>query len=65
MIFFGLRSPLAALLELALLLVAIQATAALFWRLDRLAALLLAPYALWSGFAFFLNLEIWRLNRIG
>src|SRR5512143_3566178 len=39
-IFFGLRSPLAALLELALLLVAIQATAALFWRLDRLAALL-------------------------
>jgi len=25
---------------------------------------LLVPYALWSAFAFALNLEIWRLNPL-
>lgn len=62
LIFFGLRSPFPALIELGVLLAAILATAALFWRLDRLAGVLLLPYALWSSFAFALNLEIWRLN---
>lgn len=65
LVFFGLQSPLPALLELALLLLALIATAVCFWRLDRPAGLLLAPYALWSGFAFLLNLELWRLNRSG
>lgn len=65
LIFFGLRSPFPALLELALLLIAIVATAVLFGRLDRPAGLLLVPYALWSAFAFVLNLEISRLNRPG
>lgn len=65
LIFFGLRSPLPALLEFALLLLAIVGTAVSFWRLDRPAGLLLVPYAIWSAFAFVLNLEIWRLNRLG
>jgi translocator protein len=65
LIFFGLRAPLPALLELALLLLVIAATAAKFWRLDRLAGLLLVPYAAWSCFAFLLNTEIWLLNRLG
>lgn len=65
LIFFGLRSPFPALLELALLLMAIVGTAVSFGRLDRPAGLLLVPYALWSAFAFVLNLEIWRLNRLG
>jgi tryptophan-rich sensory protein len=64
LIFFGLRSPFPALLELALLLMAIVGTAVWFWRLDRPAGLLLVPYALWSAFAFALNLEIWRLNPL-
>lgn len=64
LIFFGLRSPFPAMLELALLLMAIVGTAVLFWRLDRPAGLLLVPYALWSAFAFALNLEIWRLNPL-
>jgi len=64
-IFFGLRAPFPALLELALLLMAIVGTAVSFWRLDRPAGLLLVPYALRSAFAFVLNLEIWQLNRLG
>ncbi|HWA61854.1 MAG TPA: TspO/MBR family protein [Caulobacteraceae bacterium] len=62
LIFFGLRAPGPALMELAVLLPAILATALAFWRLDRTAGLLLAPYALWCSFAFVLNFEIWRLN---
>jgi translocator protein len=64
LIFFGLRSPLPALVELALLRMAILATVVSFWRLDRPAGLLITPYALWSAFALVLNLEIWRLNRL-
>ena len=64
LIFFGLRAPLPALVELALLLLAIAATVAMFWRLDRLAGVLLVPYAAWCCFAFLLNAEIWLLNRL-
>ncbi len=65
MIFFGLRAPLPALVELGMLLVAIVATGIVFWRLQRLAALLLMPYLVWSSFAWVLNFEIWRLNNAG
>jgi len=37
-------------------------TIALFARIDRLAAWLLAPYALWVGFASILNAAILSLN---
>lgn len=62
LIFFGLRAPGAALAEIALLLAAVAATAAAFWRRDRLAGLMMAPYLAWIGFASVLNFEIWRLN---
>jgi tryptophan-rich sensory protein len=29
-----------------------------------MAALLLVPYLLWTGFAWVLNLCFWRLNRL-
>lgn len=61
-IFFGLHKPGLALGEVALLLAAILATAAAFWRLDRLAGLLMAPYVAWVAFASALNFAIWRLN---
>ena len=33
-----------------------------FWSLDRLAAALLVPYAVWVAFATALNAAIWHLN---
>lgn len=62
LIFFGLRQPGLALAEIALLLAAIIATALAFWRVDRPAGLMMAPYVAWVGFAGLLNLAIWWQN---
>ncbi len=61
-LFFGLNRPGVALLGLCLLLGAVAATLLLFWRVQRVAGALLAPYLLWISFATALNFEIWRLN---
>ena len=61
-IFFGLHAPLAALLELIVLWLAILATMISFGRIDRLAGWLLIPYLCWVSFAGVLNFWIWRLN---
>lgn len=61
-LFFGLRSPGAALIEIIALVVAIAATIWAFARHSRLAAALLGPYLAWVGFASVLNAAIWRLN---
>jgi tryptophan-rich sensory protein len=63
LLFFGARSPLAALIEIVLLWIAIVATIVAFARISKLAALLLIPYLLWVTFATVLNAEIWRRNR--
>lgn len=60
--FFGLRSPAAGLVVIAVLWVAIVATVWAFDRVDRRAALLLVPYLAWVSFAAVLNVELWRLN---
>jgi len=62
LLFFGLRSPGLALIEIVLLWLAIAATLWAFARVRAWAALLLAPYLAWVTFAAALNLEIWRLN---
>jgi tryptophan-rich sensory protein len=62
MLFFGAQMIGAALAEIAVLLAAILITAALFWRIDRIAGALLIPYAAWVGFATVLNAALWRLN---
>ena len=62
-IFFGLRSPGAAFLELIVLWIAIVATIALFFRLSIAAGILLVPYILWVSFAAVLNYSLWQLNR--
>jgi len=62
LIFFGLRSPGWALLEIGLLWITILATIFVFAQLSRWAAALLVPYLLWVSFAAALNLAIWRLN---
>ncbi len=61
-LFFGLRQPATALAEVLALDLAVLATMALFWRVDRLAGLMLIPYVAWTCFASLLNYEIWRLN---
>ncbi len=61
-IFFGLQRPDLAFAEIILLLVAICATLATFWRVSRVAGVLLLPYTLWTTFAAVLNFTIWRMN---
>jgi tryptophan-rich sensory protein len=62
-LFFGLRKPGWALIDIVLLWVAIGMTIAAFWRISRIAALLLVPYFLWTTFATVLNASIWQKNR--
>lgn len=62
-VFFGLRRPDLALVEIVVLWFSILATTALFYRVDETAAYLLLPYAVWVAFAVALNFSIWRLNR--
>jgi tryptophan-rich sensory protein len=62
LIFFGGRMIGLALAEIVLLLGVIVVNAVLFWRADRLAGWLLAPYAAWVAFAAALNFALWRLN---
>lgn len=61
-LFFGLRSPAAALGGIAVLWVAIVATIVAFSRTSPAASLIMIPYLAWVTFAGALNLAIWRLN---
>jgi tryptophan-rich sensory protein len=61
-VFFGARLIGPALAVIVALLAAILANAFLFWRIDRAAGALLAPYAAWVSFAALLNAALWRLN---
>lgn len=63
MIFFGLRRPDIAALEIVVLWLAIAATIVAFYRVSKVATWLLAPYLAWVSFATALNLAIWQLNR--
>jgi tryptophan-rich sensory protein len=62
-IFFGLQSIGVALVEIAVLLVAIALTTAAFFRVSRAAGGLFLPYLGWVAFATALNAAIWTLNR--
>jgi tryptophan-rich sensory protein len=62
-LFFGLRSPGWAALEIVLLWSSIVATMLAFARISRLAASVLLPYLLWVSYAAALNTAIWNLNR--
>jgi tryptophan-rich sensory protein len=61
-LFFGLKSPGLALLEIPVLWLAIAWTGLIFGRIDRWAGLLFVPYAAWVAFAVLLNAAIWQLN---
>lgn len=61
-IFFAMRSPGGAFVEILLLWTTIAATMLVFWTRYKLAGWLLVPYLSWSSFAALLNLAIWRMN---
>ncbi|MDP1880157.1 MAG: TspO/MBR family protein [Parachlamydiaceae bacterium] len=61
-IFFGLRKPELAFVNIIFLWAAIFATILLFKRHTSLGAFLLIPYLVWVSYAVYLNLFIWILN---
>ena len=63
-LFFAWRQGAFAFAEVVVLWSLIAATIFSFWRLHRLAALLLVPYLAWVSFAAALNFVLWRLNPV-
>lgn len=61
-LFFGIRNPFYAFLEIIILWFAILLTIVSFYKISRPAVYLLIPYILWVSFAAFLNFSIWQLN---
>lgn len=61
-LFFGLKIPLLAFIEILILWIAILVTIFLFYPKSKLASFLLIPYILWVSFASFLNGIIMILN---
>jgi len=61
-VFFYLRAPGSAFVEIVLLWCAILASTIAFGRVAPVAAWLMAPYLIWVSFAAALNFSIWRLN---
>jgi tryptophan-rich sensory protein len=60
--FFAWHRGALAAVEVLVLLALIVATAVAFWRVNRLAALLLMPYLFWVSFASVLTWTLWRSN---
>ncbi|RXK89143.1 tryptophan-rich sensory protein [Chlorobaculum sp. 24CR] len=60
--FFGMQSPMQALVVIALLWIFIVLTMLAFAKVSKPASLLLAPYLAWVSFASFLNFTILQLN---
>lgn len=61
-LFFVWHLGALALAEILVLGLLIAATLFAFWRLQRLAALMLLPYLAWVSFASALTFSLWRLN---
>ena len=62
-LFFGLRNPMLALIEIVLLWLMIYETYIKFGKIDKIAGYLFLPYLAWVSFASILNACIWWLNR--
>ncbi len=61
-IFFNCQMLALATGEIILLLLAVVWTIVEFWRVQKIAAILLLPYLAWVSFATVLTTSIWRLN---
>lgn len=62
-LFFGLKNPLLALIEIILLWLMIYETYLQFKKLNKISGYLLIPYLAWVGFATLLNASILWLNK--
>lgn len=62
-LFFGLKNPLLALVEIVLLWLMIYETWAVFQKVNKIAGWLFIPYLLWVTYALVLNASIWWLNK--
>ena len=62
-LFFGLKNPMLALIEIALLWLMIYETYLKFIKINKIAGYLLIPYLAWVAFAGILNASIWWLNK--
>jgi tryptophan-rich sensory protein len=62
-VFFGFHALLPALVIAGALIAAVGLTVRRFSRLDGVAAIMLAPYLSWAGFAFYLNAGFWWFNH--
>lgn len=61
-VFFGLRQPGWAFVEIVLLWAAIVVTTVALFKVTATAGLLFVPYLAWVTFAMALNASIWRMN---
>jgi benzodiazapine receptor len=62
-LFFGLKNPMLALIEIVLLWLMIYETYLKFTKINKTAGYLLIPYMAWVAFAGVLNASIWWLNK--
>ena len=62
-LFFGLRNPMLAGLEIIVLWLMIYETYIQFTKINKIAGYLFIPYLAWVSFAAILNASIWWLNR--
>ena len=62
-LFFGLKNPMLAGLEIIILWLMIYETYLKFAKINKIAGYLFVPYLLWVSFASVLNASIWWLNK--
>ncbi len=62
-LFFGLKNPMLAGLEIIILWLMIFETYVKFAKINKIAGYLMIPYLLWVSFASILNGSIWWLNQ--
>lgn len=62
-LFFGMKQPAVAFVDIVLLWLALLATVVAFWKARPFSGVLLVPYLAWVTFASALNFTLWQLNR--
>ena len=61
-LFFALRNPFVAFIDICFLWITIVVMIIIFYRVSRISAFLMFPYILWVTFAAILNYSLWQLN---